>query len=173
MFDGFSPETVEAPWFVPAGEGCYRMWPHKLLGEGHFAAVLKKTSGEETEIPAAPGGTLPKEWSDFAKALDIRLPAGKEAGDYVFRVDGELQTPEGEALASGGREVALMVSNIAPNQLNTAHTFSISDGRETFTVTSSVLGYAKNKAHNGSANMKILAKALCNYYTEALEYIGE
>ena len=111
--------------------------------------------------------------SDNALMVKFRLPAGKEAGDYVFRVDGELQTPEGEALASGGREVALMVSNIAPNQLNTAHTFSISDGRETFTVTSSVLGYAKNKAHNGSANMKILAKALCNYYTEALEYIGE
>ena len=42
----FTPEAVDAPWFVPVENGGHRMWPHKLLGEGHFAAVLKKTSGE-------------------------------------------------------------------------------------------------------------------------------
>jgi hypothetical protein len=25
------------------------MWPHKLLGEGHFAAVLRRTGGREEE----------------------------------------------------------------------------------------------------------------------------
>ena len=39
----FTPEPVEAPWFVPGENASYRMWPHKLLGEGHFAAVLRKT----------------------------------------------------------------------------------------------------------------------------------
>ena len=36
----FSPESVEAPWFAAGENGSHRMWPHKLLGEGHFAAVL-------------------------------------------------------------------------------------------------------------------------------------
>jgi NOL1/NOP2/fmu family ribosome biogenesis protein/precorrin-6B methylase 2 len=73
----FEPEILEAPWFVPVENGGHRMWPHKLLGEGHFAAVLKKTAGEEGDIPSAPGEKLPKEWISFAKDLGIRLPAGK------------------------------------------------------------------------------------------------
>ncbi len=74
----FSPEPVEAPWFVKGENGSYRMWPHKLLGEGHFAAVFRKAEGEQPEEPA---GTkeekLPKPWEQFAKELGIRLPEGK------------------------------------------------------------------------------------------------
>ena len=73
----FSPESVEAPWFQAVENGGYRLWPHKLLGEGHFAAVLKKNGGEEERVPVCPGGRLPNEWTEFAKALEIRLPAGK------------------------------------------------------------------------------------------------
>ena len=73
----FEPEVLDAPWFVPVANGGHRMWPHKLLGEGHFAAVLKKTAGEETDISPAPGEKLPKEWTAFAKELGIRLPPGK------------------------------------------------------------------------------------------------
>ena len=73
----FAPEIIETPWFVPVENGGHRMWPHKLLGEGHFAAVLKKTGGEETEIPIPGGEKLPKQWISFAGELDIRLPAGK------------------------------------------------------------------------------------------------
>ena len=73
----FSTEPMDAPWFVPAGEGCYRMWPHKLLGEGHFAAVLKKTADVEPEGHFPAGEPLPKQWQSFAKELDIRLPDGK------------------------------------------------------------------------------------------------
>ena len=73
----FAPEPVEAPWFVPGENASYRMWPHKLLGEGHFAAVLRKTQGESGEVPACPGGKCPKAWESFAKELDITLPEGK------------------------------------------------------------------------------------------------
>ena len=73
----FTPEPVEAPWFVPGENASYRMWPHKLLGEGHFAAVLRKTRGESGEVPACPGGKCPKAWESFAKELDITLPEGK------------------------------------------------------------------------------------------------
>ena len=73
----FTPEPVEAPWFVPGENASYRMWPHKLLGEGHFAAVLRKTQGESGEVPAGPGEKCPKAWESFAKELDITLPEGK------------------------------------------------------------------------------------------------
>ena len=73
----FTPEPVEAPWFVPGENGSFRMWPHKLLGEGHFAAVLRKSDGKCGENPADKGEKLPKQWEVFAKELGIALPGGK------------------------------------------------------------------------------------------------
>ena len=73
----FSPEPLDAPWFVPVENGGHRLWPHKLLGEGHFAAVLTKVSGEEGPVPLCAGEKLPREWTDFARELDIRLPEGR------------------------------------------------------------------------------------------------
>ena len=73
----FVREHVDAPWFTPAGEGAFRLWPHKLRGEGHFAAVLRKTDGEEVDVPQLQGEKLPVEWEKFAKELNIKLPAGK------------------------------------------------------------------------------------------------
>ena len=73
----FEPEAMEAPWFEAGETGRFRMWPHKLLGEGHFAAVLRKTGGEEGDIPSCSGEKLPKQWVSFAKEMGIRLPEGK------------------------------------------------------------------------------------------------
>ena len=73
----FSPEDVDAPWFIPVENGGYRMWPHKLLGEGHFAAVLRKNGGEEGDTDIPGGEKLPTQWLSFAKEMDIRLPEGK------------------------------------------------------------------------------------------------
>ena len=77
----FTLEAVEAPWFDSPAPGMYRMWPHKLLGEGHFAAVLRKAEGEAEgeaeDVPLSKGEKLPREWVSFAKELGIRLPEGK------------------------------------------------------------------------------------------------
>ena len=73
----FEPEVIETPWFVPGENGSHRMWPHKLLGEGHFAAVLRKKGDKDCSSSALPGEKLPKEWSQFAKEMKITLPAGK------------------------------------------------------------------------------------------------
>ena len=72
----FTLEAVEAPWFTPAGQGQFRLWPHKLLGEGHFAAVMRKADGETEDIVTEKGEKLPKQWLSFAKELDIQLPQG-------------------------------------------------------------------------------------------------
>lgn len=73
----FTAETVDAPWFTAGENGTFRMWPHKLLGEGHFAAVLKKTAGDTAEPAMEQPQKLPRQWLDFAKELQITLPAGK------------------------------------------------------------------------------------------------
>ena len=73
----FTPEEIQTPWFVPGENGSHRMWPHKLLGEGHFAAVLRKAEGPREEITIPQGQALPKQWEAFARELGIRLPPGK------------------------------------------------------------------------------------------------
>ncbi|MBO5868936.1 MAG: RsmB/NOP family class I SAM-dependent RNA methyltransferase [Oscillospiraceae bacterium] len=73
----FQPEMVSAPWFTPGENGSFRLWPHKLLGEGHFAAVLRKAGEEEVWEKPVPGSKLPREFEAFAKELGIQLPEGK------------------------------------------------------------------------------------------------
>ena len=88
----FEPEIIETPWFVPVENGGHRMWPHKLLGEGHFAAVLRKKEGEESDIDIPAGEKLPREWVSFAKELNIRLPEGKAVsfGQNLYWAPAEL-----------------------------------------------------------------------------------
>ncbi len=74
----FEAEAVAAPWFTPAGKGMFRLWPHKLLGEGHFAAVLhKQGQAEAPKSTKKTAGKLPEEWLAFADDLGIQLPPGK------------------------------------------------------------------------------------------------
>ncbi len=74
----FTPEAVDAPWFTPVGPGMFRLWPHKLLGEGHFVAVLRKSGRAEPRgISQSAGEKLPKQWLSFADELGISLPPGR------------------------------------------------------------------------------------------------
>ena len=73
----FSPEKVDAPWFTPGPMGSYRVWPHKVLGEGHFVAVLRKAGVQEPELPRIKSEPLPKAFVTFARELGIELPPGR------------------------------------------------------------------------------------------------
>lgn len=73
----FAPETVDVPWFTKSGDGCFRLWPHKLRGEGHFAAVLRKLGEDATASRETKATPLPKLWQDFADGMGIFLPEGK------------------------------------------------------------------------------------------------
>ncbi len=90
----FEMENISAPWFHSTGIGMFRLWPHKLLGEGHFVAVLRKTGGDEWNILEEKGQKLPNEWKDFAREMGISLPEGKVVifGDTVYWAPA--QTPE-------------------------------------------------------------------------------
>ena len=73
----FYPEAVDAPWFAAGENGSFRLWPHLLKGEGHFAAVLRRRGEGEVPDVSVKAEKAPREWTDFAKALDIELPAGR------------------------------------------------------------------------------------------------
>lgn len=103
----FVPETVEAPWFVAGENGSFRLWPHKLLGEGHFLAVLRKLGDEEAEGTFCPGEKLPKQWLDFAKDMDITLPEGKAIlfGNSLYWAPTQLPSLRGLKVLRPGLEL--------------------------------------------------------------------
>ncbi len=95
--EDFSVEPVEAPWFAPGrpdwvsnpGEGLehtFRLWPHRLPGEGHFAAVLRRAGdGLPRDCDPQPGKSLPREIQTFLLENNIPLSGtGTEFGDTWF-----------------------------------------------------------------------------------------
>ena len=103
----FTPETVDAPWFAQGKLGTFRMWPHKLLGEGHFAAVLRKNAGEEHDCTPEPAQKLPREYTEFAKSLSITLPEGKAIsfGSSLYWAPGDMPAIRGIRVLRPGLEL--------------------------------------------------------------------
>lgn len=103
----FTPVNVHAPWFTAGENGTYRMWPHKLMGEGHFAAVLQKAGEEEKENNNKSQEKLPRQWLDFAAALGIRLPAGKAVsfGSSLFWAPEDMSSIRGIKVLRAGLEL--------------------------------------------------------------------
>jgi NOL1/NOP2/sun family putative RNA methylase len=73
----FYPEAADAPWFAAGENGSFRLWPHLLKGEGHFAAVLRRRGDEDVPEVSVKAEKAPREWLDFAKELGIELPSGR------------------------------------------------------------------------------------------------
>lgn len=55
----FSPEEFDLPGAGASREGCIRIWPHRVRGDGHFAAKLRKNG--DASLPAAPVLKMDKE----------------------------------------------------------------------------------------------------------------
>ena len=106
----FEPEVVDAPWFEAGENASYRMWPHKLLGEGHFAAVLRKKGEEEPDGCGCAGEKLPKEWNSFAKELEICLPEGKalQFGQSLYWAPVDLPDLRGLKVLRPGLELGVV-----------------------------------------------------------------
>ena len=103
----FVPETVDAPWFAPGENGSFRMWPHKLLGEGHFAAVLRRIGSAEPEQVEVSGTHLPKPWEAFSKEMQICLPTGKGVlfGQSIYWAPPEMPDIRGIKVLRPGLEL--------------------------------------------------------------------
>ena len=119
----FAPETVDGHWFVPGPNGSFRIWPHKLLGEGHFAAVLRKKGEETTELPTATAVKLPKQWTEFAKKLGISLPEGYPVmfGQSLYWAPAEMPDIRGIKVMRPGLELG----EIKKDRFEPAHALAL------------------------------------------------
>ncbi len=120
----FSPEEVSAPWFTPAGTGAYRLWPHKLLGEGHFVAVLRKTEGDNPETLTPKGEQVPKVFTEFAKDLNLTLPHGKAIlfGQSLYLAPAEMPDIRGIKVLRPGLELG----EVKKDRFEPAHALALS-----------------------------------------------
>lgn len=88
----FSAEKIEPPPYVSkgrpelaGGDGraalTFRVWPHLIKGEGHFAAVLKKDGENENQFRQSVKAPCPKEYQklykEFADSFLIDPPPGE------------------------------------------------------------------------------------------------
>lgn len=79
----------EAGEFTLAGvgdsiNGCIRLWPHRIDGEGHFAALLLKKKGTETEYPV----NVESKGAESARKL-LEKELYLDGFDGVFHLDGD------------------------------------------------------------------------------------
>lgn len=115
----YSIEQISVPWFspgrpdwVPGGRpelACtFRLWPHRLRGEGHFAAVLRREGDERPEPFPEKKTPMPKAAAELLREIDVSLPDGNVVcfGDRVFLAPPGLPALEGLRVLRPGLELA-------------------------------------------------------------------
>ena len=138
----FSIVKTDAPWFAPGRpdwvenpaegiEHTFRLWPHKLGGEGHYAAVLEKSAdapvGRADPCPpkgskkgARSGGQgsgrptdTEKMLSMFCKDTGAVLPEGRllPFGQSLFLVPEEMPELNGLKVLRPGLELGQVLKN--------------------------------------------------------------
>lgn len=131
----FSVEHLDCPWFsagrpdwifAPAAglDGTFRLWPHRLRGEGHFVAVLRSKASGDAILPAplAPC-KLPPEYLAFAADTLRRPPEGLPVrfGDRLYLA------PEGTPELRGLRvlRVGLELGSVQARRFLPAHALAL------------------------------------------------
>ena len=105
--------------------------------------------------------------TDNTLRVTFKTDGSRALGDYTFLLDGVETVPK-----KSGKNGYLQVKNIAATNLDTAHTFTITDGQDTYTVTASALSYAYTSVKNGDSARQNLGKALYLYNRAADAYFG-
>ena len=115
----FSICTAAAPWFdrgrpewiadpAPGLEHTFRLWPHKLRGEGHYAAVLQRSGDAPgAELPREAAVPMPKELAEFCTQTGTALPEGRLAafGQTILCVPQALPQLAGLRVLRAGLEL--------------------------------------------------------------------
>ena len=143
----FSVVQADAPWFAPGHPEwvenpapdighTFRLWPHLLHGEGHYAAVLEKSmcdsvgaapcarpSGRNAKgrpHGAAPTDTLLKA---FCKENGLALPEGRllSFGQSLFLVPEEMPPLDGLKVLRPGLELG----EVLKNRFEPAHAWAL------------------------------------------------
>ena len=106
------PDWVEHP--APGLEHTFRLWPHKLRGEGHYAAVLKKAGdAPAAELPLEPAAKTPAELTHFCRQTGAALPEGKLLlfGQVAYLVPQGLPEIKGLRVLRAGLELGQTMKN--------------------------------------------------------------
>lgn len=138
--EGDSPASIEAK--QPVQEGIVRLWPHHLVGEGHFIALLEK--GEEECRPIKPVGKnkrrsrIPSELSTLFSAFERETIDGTKApflegtfhafGDYLSLLPTASLSLEGIRTLRAG----LLLGQGKKNRFEPAHALSMALPGEAF-----------------------------------------
>jgi NOL1/NOP2/sun family putative RNA methylase len=131
----FSVEPAAAPWFAPGRpdwvespapglEHTFRLWPHLLRGEGHYAAVLRREGPDERpDIPAVKPARLPPELSAFCRDADAALPEGVPVlfGSHVYLAPAETPELSGLRVLRAGLELG----EVLKNRFEPAHAWAL------------------------------------------------
>ena len=121
----FSVEKMPAPWFSPGRpdwmeapapglENTFRLWPHKLLGEGHYCAVLRKAGDEAgSALPLEPAAKTPKELEAFCRENSADYPDGKIIlfGQNAYLAPREMPELKGLRVLRAGLELGELLKN--------------------------------------------------------------
>ncbi len=91
--------TIPVAGLAPSSDGTYRIWPHRVKGEGHFAAVLK--SGDAPDISDADHGKT--EATETVSVPELTYDRGlpKEAVKLLEQFAGDNLTDGGRSILGG------------------------------------------------------------------------
>lgn len=115
-YEGFSygrPEWVDGPKEL---KNCIRLWPHKIQGEGHFIALLKKERVEEGQAFYDAGKekiNLSEEASEFLKqiGLDTELKNIRIRDERLYLIPKEVPNLKGLRIMRQGLYLGEMKKN--------------------------------------------------------------
>ena len=106
--------------------------------------------------------------ADNSLRIYFRFDGTKEPESYTYMCDTAFATLKERSDGA----LYLDVQNIAAKDLGQSHTFTITDGTDTYKVIASALSYALTSVKNGSEARQNLGKALFLYHQAALGYFN-
>ena len=106
--------------------GMIRVWPHRVDGDGHFAAKLRKSGDSRVDAPACKNDKdTMKLIADLEKLIGVLPAKFKERclrlGDYVYALPTECPDTKGLKLASNG----LCLMRVGKNYVEPAHALAM------------------------------------------------
>lgn len=137
----------------------FRLWPHRLHGEGHFAAVLVKGAEKEDIVEDKPKKKGNKKDNRLDSAIKLyeefakQYLTDKPKGEYVLYGDNLYLLPEGSPVLKGLKveRPGLMLGEIKKDRFEPGHSLAMSLGAEEF----------KNVHNIEAADEAIAVKYLC------------
>ena len=148
------PEWAEQP--NPELRYTFRLWPHLLSGEGHFAALLKKDGdAAPAELPKPAEIKIPAELMEFLDRMDVTLPEGRliSFGPSIYLCPADMPELKGLKVLRPGLELG----QAKKGRFEPAHALALWLGTAAVTENLSatdprVLDYLQGQVIPGTAN---------------------